>query len=196
MSVQQKPVIHARDHAYGGADPLGIAWEDVGDSGGGSGGDVTGLEWWRFATFTSTSYVTIGGGIGPCFSWASKVASYEGEGGAFPVADIDPTLSHLIQLAGTGTYRVMADFHLYGIGSVEPRAVSLGVLGSGWRSPGVAIAPSAGTTSGWDAASTAAGTFTASGFDADFWRIGVQIWPPTPPANVRCALTVVRIGPP
>ena len=80
MSIQQKPVIHGRDHAYGGADPLGIAWEDVGDSGGGSGGDVTGLEWWRFATFTSTSYVTIGGGIGPCFSWASKVASYEGKG--------------------------------------------------------------------------------------------------------------------
>jgi hypothetical protein len=32
----RKPIIHARDHGHGGADPVLIAWEDVGTSGGGA----------------------------------------------------------------------------------------------------------------------------------------------------------------
>jgi len=33
-----KPVIHHRDHEHGGADPVHVVWEDVGTSGGGTGG--------------------------------------------------------------------------------------------------------------------------------------------------------------
>ena len=33
--ASRKPVIHARDHGHGGADPVHIVWEDVGSSGGG-----------------------------------------------------------------------------------------------------------------------------------------------------------------
>lgn len=40
MSLAQKPVIHGRDHSHGGADPVQIAWEDVGSGAGGSGGGI------------------------------------------------------------------------------------------------------------------------------------------------------------
>jgi hypothetical protein len=36
--MADRPIIHARDHEWGGADPAGIVYEDVGDSGGGGGG--------------------------------------------------------------------------------------------------------------------------------------------------------------
>ena len=42
--LQEKPVIHGRDHSHGGPDPTQIAYEDVGGTGGGGGGiqfDVT-----------------------------------------------------------------------------------------------------------------------------------------------------------
>src|SRR5262249_49596206 len=39
---QLKPILHARDHGHGGADPIHIVWEDVGTSG---GSGTSGLPW-------------------------------------------------------------------------------------------------------------------------------------------------------
>lgn len=36
MTAHPKPIIHARDHEWGGADQTGIVWETVGGAGGGS----------------------------------------------------------------------------------------------------------------------------------------------------------------
>jgi hypothetical protein len=36
--TQKQHVMHGRDHQWGGADPVAIAWEDVGSGGGGGGG--------------------------------------------------------------------------------------------------------------------------------------------------------------
>lgn len=41
MTTQRKPIIHGRDHEWGGADQFGIVWEDVGTGAGIWGGFAT-----------------------------------------------------------------------------------------------------------------------------------------------------------
>lgn len=101
--LQAKPILHGRDHAPGGADPVpgiggSLSWEDVGAP----VSPMAGLEWMRHVTFFSnSSSVLVAGGPATMIWNATPVSSYDP---ANDVAERDATASHIINLKSTGTY--------------------------------------------------------------------------------------------
>jgi len=82
MTLAQKPVMHARDHEHGGADPVRFTVEDVGDDSGGGGGGAMDYGTPN-AIFTGSSLSS-----GLCVWSPSPWEAYSPNG---QVAHVDPT---------------------------------------------------------------------------------------------------------
>jgi hypothetical protein len=100
VTVQQKPILHGRDHAPGGADPIrglgALEWEDLGTTA------AAAPSWLRHVTFFSNSAsVLVAGGPATMIWNAAPVSSYDPAG---DVAERDGAASHIINLKSVGTY--------------------------------------------------------------------------------------------
>jgi hypothetical protein len=123
MSPQKQHVMHGRDHKHGGADPLQIAYEDVGTGGGGAAG--AGIPW-ALATNFETGIAA--NPTGPTYFF-DCLDFYTND-----LATFDSNLTsakHGIRILRAGAYRVGFSVKLFRASQATPASTQAQLFWSG-----------------------------------------------------------------